>query len=476
MSVWSGVSQLPKTLASGVLANIGMSLASRVASAGSNLFYVAVTAWLYSKEEVAVLAVGGIVTSVLDAAKGLGLGTCLLKRLPQLDRDSTESGDLIASYLLYSLAPAMLLGLGAWAVLAPLENFLFSASDRRPELVLALAVSVLTVLMNANLLVFQARQQFGLLALGTVVVSLLQRLAPCLAAQWRRSALLEFLWISLILSAAATIMTYAPLARLVRSRRRLLRPAAFWPEYRHFYYAGWVRYSATQIDQLLVAMLFSPSVLASYYVLRRLYSIAVMLIASMLDALVPDASRRSGEDRRAARQWLQDWLRVSLYGATIAAAFLAAVGPLAVGWILGPAYAEDPVLIALFAIASMTCVLFGVTQVDFLLFEDSHQTLRLTAFTAAVQIAAGVALSMFVGVRGMPLSMAVSFLLALVVAWRWAGASVLPATRLVAALGSIALAALAPLAGPAAAAICVGLLAWVQYHRWQVGSCWRRLA
>ena len=473
------------------LRNFGLSLTSKLGSLAANVAFVILTARLFTKEEVAVIAVAGIATILMDVFKGMGLGTLLLKRLPQMGgTEAPESRILIVTYLFYSVLPPLLLTLTGLAVSSPVARLWFG-DGRGNILRLALLVSLFTVLSNTNILVLQATQKFGHLATLTLSTAALQRLAPCVAAVWMGGGLEQFLVWSAVASAVGFATTCIPLFPALQPWQcKLLRWEEFWPESRHFYGTSLLRYGATQVDQLIVALLFPPATLAVYYMLRRLYSLGVMLIGSMIDALVPELARQAGRDPRAARARLAEWSRLSLFAGSTGAALMAGNGSAVIEMMLGPRYGEDPLLIALFAASTSLYFLYCFVQVDLLLFQSPNRILWMAAATAMANLAAGPLTSHWLGVHSIPLAMLAGYLLGLVAA-RWKGREG-PAPRPVwrirelgAGLFVVLVASMAPIAAQqaflndwerfAAVNLVIATLAAVHFWRNRVGDSLRRL-
>jgi O-antigen/teichoic acid export membrane protein len=158
------------------LRNFGLSLTSKAVSLAAHVAFVMLTARLFSKEEVAVIAIAGILTILMDACKGFGLGTVLLKRLPAMSAQPTDdSRALIASYLFYSLLPPLLLTVIGLAMPQRLVWPELGVSTGSNAIRMGLLLSLFTVLSNTNLLVLQATQNFGQLAAMTLVTAALCR-------------------------------------------------------------------------------------------------------------------------------------------------------------------------------------------------------------------------------------------------------------------------------------------------------------
>lgn len=435
------------------LRNFGLSLLSKVGSLAAHVVFVMATARLFSKEEVAIVAMAGILSIVLDISKGLGLGTLLLKRLPQCaEPDGEEARSLVYTYLFYATLPPVALGLAVLMIPHPLNWLgLAGRGDLGWSFQWGLLASIFIVLSNTNILVLQATQRFGELAALNLWTAALQRLAPCLAALWFGFGLEPFLLCSAVSSAAGFALTCLPLTNWLPAASapgRLLSRGEFWPESRHFYATSLLRFGATQMDQLVVAALFPPATLAVYYMLRRLYSLGAVLIGSMIDALVPDLAQQAATDIRGARMRLAEWSRLSLFVGTVGAALIAGNGPAGIALLLGPGYGSDPALIGLFAAATSLYFVYCFVQIDLMLFQAPDQIMWFAAATAAANLTIGPLVSHLLGVRSIPLAMLFGYFLGLAAA-RWrarSGPLPRPVWRLRDLAGGLAVIALASLA------------------------------
>ncbi len=473
--------------------NFSLSLFSKLVSLAAHIVFVVVTARLFRKEDVAAIAVTGIITILMDVCKGLGLGTLLLKRLPQMsDAKSEESRTLLSTYLVYSLLAPVALTLFGLVLPSRLVGSAFGVTDSAAVFHMALLTSLFTVLSNTNTLLLQASQKFGHLAALTLITAALQRLIPCLAAVWFGAQLGEFLSWSALASALGFLATCVPVASIMHPWRfRLLPWRAFWPDSRHFFCTSLLRYGATQVDQLVVAILFPPATLAVYYMLRRLYSLGVVLIGSMIDALVPELAQQAGTDALGARGRLTEWSRLSLFAGSAGAAVMAGNGSAVIEMLLGPGYGDDALLIGLFAGTTSLYFLYCFVQVDLLLFQAPEKILWMAAATASANLVAGPLTSRWLGVHSIPLAMLAGHFLGLVAA-RWKGGGKGPACRPVwrlrelgAGLLVVTLASLAPQAAhrmllnewERTAAVNILICGLISAHFWRnrVGESLRRL-
>ena len=468
--------------------NFGLSLGGRGVSLSAHVISLMVVVRLFTKDEVAVIAFAGVITMLMDTCKGLGLGTLLLKRLPQLaDGAGPEARALLGTYLLYSLlVPSFLTAMSLAAPKALVALAGLPGSGR--ALQTCLLIGLFTVLSNTNLLVLQASEQFGRLAAYTLVTSLLQRLAPCLGALWLGAGLEQFLIWSLVATAVGFAATCVPLFSMLRPlSTQLLNWRDFWPESRHFYGSSLLRYATTQVDQLFVALLFPPATLAVYFVLRRLFSLVIVAITSLIDALVPDLSRRAAEDADAARGRLTELARFSLFAGSAGAALMAGNGSAIVEMLLGPGYGEDPLLIALFAATTSLYFLYCFVQLDLMLFQAPRTVLWMAAATSAANLVAGPLTHRWLGVHSLPMAMLAGYLLGLLAARRRSPAreTIWRYRELFAGLAVVTLASLAPVVAQtsqlgewgrtAAVNLAIAVLVTAYFWRHRVAETLRRL-
>ncbi|MEZ5353956.1 MAG: hypothetical protein R2762_15060 [Bryobacteraceae bacterium] len=461
---------------------VGVSMLVKAVGVLSSLCFIGVTTRAFTKQEVAVLAVSAILASIMEVSKGLGLGPLMMKRLPGLmGTGDPEAGALITSCLFYSLIPpAILAALGAMA--APvLSRYWFGSEIYQGELRLGLAAGLAMVATNTNLTVLMTAREFTAWAALSSSASLLQRMAPC-ALLLLPVSLWHFLLAVLAFSTAALAPALFPIGGLLRRNGLHCMPvAAFWNQSRHYYGSAILRFLAVQADQLLVVALCEPESLAVYYVLRRLYSIAVMTMDSFFDARLPELSKRASEDAAGARAQLNGWIRLTLYGGTIGGAALAANGPRLVDAVAGAGYSDSRLLLVVFAGSAVTFFLLELTQLDILLFGKAQSRFAVSASSAGVGGMSGAILGALWGPAGLAAGAMSGQVAGLLTAAR-AGSGALRLRHLLLGLGVIAAAGLLPgWKGPALPwlplALGNGLIVafgWIHYSRWQVEESLRR--
>lgn len=223
-----------------------------------------------SKEEVAIIALPVIFEGIISLIKDFGLATSAIKKVPLLwkRRRYREARGLIRTAWLVPLAASVLLA-GVMFLLRSELSFWF-LKDRQwsyliPWVVMyALAGSIL----NQEFLLLQALQKFKDISAISFTVSLLQKIIPfVLLLKW---GVLGYL----IGFAGVTWLGVG--AGVWRLEKQLLGKAvapsllAFIRQSFPYYLSGYARYLFYQADQVLVALLMGPTVLAVYFVVRSI--------------------------------------------------------------------------------------------------------------------------------------------------------------------------------------------------------------
>lgn len=383
-----------------LMRNTGLMLAGRFFSIFSNLAFLTLTARLFSLREVAVLALLASLNALMDVTKGIGLGPHVVKQIPRAKR--CEVATLVVSYLTYSLIPVGAVAAVGLLLSERLAVLFFATPAYGGWLAAGIGSSFFVCLTNSNLFLLQAKARFGSVTALSFLTHFLQKLAPCLAVAVWGGGFGMFLAMSLAASAAAWVFTLMPLLKwLFEAGRSWMRLGTVWRECRQYYFSGLLRYGATQLDPLLVAILFDSTALAVYFILRRLYSTGVVLIDSFADALVPDLARQLTRDEGVARRTLAFWNRRSLLIAALFAAVMVANGQQALGLVFGRTYTASPMLVLLFCLATVTYLQLSFTQIESLLFESPRVNLRITLATAAGNALAGLILAIWFGPAGL---------------------------------------------------------------------------
>jgi O-antigen/teichoic acid export membrane protein len=373
-------------------------LLSRVVSLLAGVAFVAVTARSFPASEIAFLAWVVILSSAAETVRGFGLTLVLTRRLPLCDHEPVEAARWVTTHFLYASLPLLLLPV----IAAPFLPTLWTV---------AAAGAALQLVVNNHIYVFQAMGQFRTVTLGAMFSTFFQRLAP-LAAAWHWEMGLEpFLLLQALLSLpVCLVLTYQLRAYLTSPT--VVPWREFWPQARAFYASGFVRYGATQADQLMVALLFPPQTLAPYFLVRRLYSALVVVLSAGIDVLTPQLGRRAlaGIDqvRLDQARILKKATALCALGGGLIAANAGAMVPL----VIGGGYSAPRFVVPALLMAALGYGLFSFAVAGEVVAGPPKETFRITLIAAVVPLLVAPVLVPVAGVAALPLALAVGYLMA----------------------------------------------------------------
>jgi O-antigen/teichoic acid export membrane protein len=403
MSVWSPARNR-------IVINLAALLAGRGLALGINLLWLVATVRLFAPPEVAVLAFASLAATWLEALKGLGAGTWMVRQLANQWSSRPEyAARMVRTFLYCTAGPLVAGGVLTWLGAAAARPDLVAPSGSMRAWTLALLGMILQSFSGSFLVILQCFGDMKRLAVWNTWFSLTQRLAPvsvAFAAGW---GLEPFLLLTLALSAASLLPALHPVRQWLSKGPGTVEWREFWLDARHFYASSLLRYGATQLDQVLVAFFFSAEMLVTYYVLRRFYSLAVVFISSCVDAVVPILTARAADSPESARGLLSDARALIVLAGTFGAALTAANGAGLLEALLGGTYARQPGLVVLFSLAALAYGLYSMTVTGESVLGSAAASTRWVVVALVANIISVPVLAGMMGVYALPLALAIGF-------------------------------------------------------------------
>lgn len=247
---------------------------------GLNLINIGFTVYVLrvlSKPEIAVLAVLEVLVSVLTFSE-LGFGAVATQRAPaELQSEAGRPralGLIKASFIYRSL---VMLALGAIGIYyaAEISQLLLKTGDYAWAIIWLIPGAAGVVLFNSLQLVAQISDDFYLLARWNFIAGVLRQALPL-------AVFFPFGFYGYMVGMFASIVIPViglgwPLRRFIFNRAPL---PPFWFTFRYglpFYLRNFLRFGYLQYDQILVAILLSPTALAGYSVARRFTKLIIII-------------------------------------------------------------------------------------------------------------------------------------------------------------------------------------------------------
>ena len=263
---------------------------------------LAFTVWLarvLTKNEFATFSVIGIVVNLVGMLSNLGLETSAIRRVPSMSEgDGRDEGvALIKTALLSRCVLSIVLGAAVYLSADRLSELFLKTPDY-VGLIRWMALGAASAsILNSLQLLSQAAQEFSALSFQVLFANLVQRF------------LAVVLYLVLGLQGYVIGFSAGPLLGvlgMVWVMRRYLfnrvRPTAWWPVVSYsvpYCMRGYARYGMLQIDEVIIGVLLTPDVLATYSVARRFST----YLKTITDAFLTPATSKvaelsgSGSDR-----------------------------------------------------------------------------------------------------------------------------------------------------------------------------------
>lgn len=259
-----------------------------------SLGYFALITHLFSKLDIAALAVVGILNAIGGSVGGLGLMTLAQQRVPALRAGNSqdEAARLLGTCITYSVAGATLVALAIAAASRPL-SLIFFKTGSASHLIVAAALLVISYKVYESVnLSMQALDDFRLVVRMRLLNDIGVRLVALPA--YLLGGILGYLF-----TLACGQLTMAITVMILNREQMRLREFFNWRSAGHhireslpFYGHSVVRFGTAQADSLVVGIFLRPDLLATYYVIRRFYDYLALFFEALLAPLIPKVAER----------------------------------------------------------------------------------------------------------------------------------------------------------------------------------------
>jgi O-antigen/teichoic acid export membrane protein len=301
-----------------------------------SLGYFAVITRLFSKLDIAALAVVALVNAVGGGVGGMGLITLALQRVPGLRASGRqeEAARLLGLCTAYSIAGSVFVAVLVAAAARPLSLVFFKTATSSALISVAGVMLISYKACEAVNLSMQALDDFRMVTRMRLLNDIWLRLVglPVYFLGGILGYLLALALGQLVLATAIIVVKRQQIAlagcldwRLARLCVRQSLP---------FYGVSMSRISALQADSLLVGILLRPNALATYYVIRRFYDYLAMFYETMLTPLIPKIAERreyhqamvADAFRKSSRYLLAIWIFTAIMLVPLSSQLLAVFG------------------------------------------------------------------------------------------------------------------------------------------------------
>lgn len=380
-----------------------------------SLFSIGFTIFLahvLSKIEFATLAVWSIFCVLIQTITNLGLETSCIQRVPELiaGGKSDEASAMLKTTLLSRTLLSALLAALAF-ILSTVASQIFLKTDEYDGIIKIMSFGLLFFnLIDSLKLLTPVTQQFGKISLIDVMIAILSRVLSIT------------LYFVLGLKGYIIGLTWTPVIGVILHtlllRQYLFRKSGFYPWIRlvkyslPFYARGFARL-AFDIDQFIIGIFLNPTVLATYFVAKRLVQYIFMVSSALGGPVVIKLSELKEDGlgkivprfSKLSRYYSFEFVPLCLGVASTSYFLLHLYG--------GHKYTDATFILVLLSFGVLASILGDPYVINVFLFGLPKETLKLDSVVGIANIAFALVFINLIGVTGVALAKLLVFTIGL---------------------------------------------------------------
>jgi O-antigen/teichoic acid export membrane protein len=261
-----------------------------------SVVFIAYISRKLSKFELGIFAVMNIFMGIIPLIVGLGLATSAIRLVPELKAKGNfeKVSDIIKLTVGLPIPETILITL-LGVILSKFLSIVFLKTYQYSEYIIwIILISFFYSIFDRIILVYQSLQDFRKIAFLSIFMNLLSRISAIifLSNGYGIARIFQGFLIGTIFGVIIGIFTL---------RKYIFSKYYGYPikEYIRFsfpyYLQGWARFAFNQADQFLVALMFIPEILAVYFIAKKVVSLFVLVLESLLEPIVPRLAEKKGQ-------------------------------------------------------------------------------------------------------------------------------------------------------------------------------------
>jgi len=275
--------------------------AQGIISVFSILYFIIITR-LFTKIELAAIAVLAIMCGIAAMLTGLGLSSTCIQRAPELivrGERKTACSLIKASTFIPSLLSLVIVVI-IFFTSTKISQVFFKSPDFGPLIKVIALGTMIYKLYESLSHTLRAVQKFGKLSIATVINNIGGRLIAL--------PLYLVLGIKGYIAGLILVQGLVVLYMVYHLKEYLFSNSGLYPikeliRYSLPYYGdGFVRFGAMQADQLIIGVFLRPELLATYYVARRFFDYLHLYIDALLGPIAPKIAELKAQGKEIVQK------------------------------------------------------------------------------------------------------------------------------------------------------------------------------
>ena len=394
-----------------VVKNSFLNLISRTTVLVISIGFIAFVSRKLNMTEFGIFALLTVLESLTSMIVGIGFPTSAIRLIPELKAkgEETKVADIVKLTILFPTLVSLFITLIGLIEIKFLSSIFLKSEEFAISILWILAISFFYSIFDRIILLYQALQQFGKIAFLSIFTNATQRLLAIIfmvLGFGLKGIFLGFL-VGAILGVIIGIFL---LGKYIFSRYNGYSLKEFIKFSMPYYWLGWARYAFTQADQILVALIFTPEILAAYFLAKKIVSLVILVFESLLEPVIPKLSEIKTKGIFI--------FKINMDKVYSAFSFFIFMGVILIFlnsknfmYLLGGAkFYEDFYLLNVLGISVFFYGIYSISIIGVYLLEHPKEIFKIHLLVGIITILSGVGLGLLFGLNGFALAQSLGYL------------------------------------------------------------------
>jgi len=274
--------------------NILLNLVSKILVTLISIVFIGYISRCLSKTELGIFALMFIFDGLIPVIAGLGLGTSAIRLIPEFKNESSKISDIIKLTILLPSVTTFLVAIYA-SYISNLISLVFLKTEVYGGFVIwIIFISSFSCILQYIIIVLQSLQKFSKIALLSIFSNFISRFLAVvfLLNGYGIVGIFQGFLIGTIFGVIIGIFT---LQKYIFSKYYGYPVKEYIKFSFPYYLQGWARFAFNQADQFLVAVIFIPEILAIYFIAKKVLSLFILVLESLLEPIIPRLAENKGQ-------------------------------------------------------------------------------------------------------------------------------------------------------------------------------------
>jgi len=379
-----------------------------------SVVFIAYISRKLTKFELGIFAVMNIFMGIIPLIVGLGLATSAIRLVPELKAKGNfeKVSDIIKLTVSLPIPETILITL-LGVILSKFLSIVFLKSYQYSEYIIwIILISFFYSFFERIILVYQSLQDFKKIAFLSIFMNLLSRILAIifLLNGYGIVGIFQGFLIGTILGVTVGIFT---LRKYVFSRYYGYPIKEYVKFSFPYYLQGWAQFTFTQLDQFVVSLVFTPEVLAIFFIGKKIISSFILIFTALKEVINVKMAEIKGRGIENFKNNLSKIGRVLILIGNILTLFVIFNSKLLTVLLGSNLYSNYYYITILFAFYIFFFSIFAVLNTGIYIIETSREFLKISIHFGIVNLLVTVVVTVLLKLIGLSISQSLSSIYAI---------------------------------------------------------------